>query len=300
MKPIKLFIAILSICFVSFTTASSSDKTGALLWKVSGNGLEKPSYLLGTLHLASKATFDSIPGAMKMLEESEQVVGELVISELMAQTVKLQQAGMMPADTTYDMLYTEEEYKKVSDGIKEHLGADLSQLGVLKPNLIQISVISLMYQKIIPDFNANEAMDGYVQQYASSVGKDILALETIENQIDVLFNNTSLKRQAELLLCFFEHFGEAQDDAIKLVYAYKRADFAAMEAMFNDTDGTCPSTQAEMDAMLKNRNDNWIKKLPEIMSGKSSFIAVGAGHLVGEYGLLAQLEKLGYTIEPVK
>ena len=298
MKPIKLLFAILSICFVAFTTASSSNKmTGSLLWKVSGNGLEKPSYILGTLHLASKAKLDSIPGATQMLEQSEQIVGELVMTEMMAQAFKIQQAGMMPADTTYKMLYTEEEYKKVSDGIKEYMGVDLSQVGILKPSLIQTSIILLMYQKFFPNFNANEAMDGYVQQYASSVGKEILALETIENQIDILFNQSSLKRQAEVLLCLFEYPEKSQESAAKLIDAYNSADFEALEAMFNDTEGPCPSTQAEIDAMLKHRNDNWVKKLPEIMAKKSSFIAVGAGHLVGESGILTQLEKLGYTVE---
>ena len=301
MKPIKLFVAILSVCFAAFTTGySSNDKTNALLWKVSGNGLEKPSYILGTLHVAPKAKLDSIPGAMQMLESCERVVGELVMSDAMAQISIIQQAGMMPTDTTYEMLYTEDEYQKVSNGIKECTGVGLDHVSMFKPGMIRTSVSLFMCRKYFPDFDVNEAMDNYVQQYAYSVGKDVIGLETIDDQIDALYRSSSLKRQAELLLCLFEYFEETWKSSEKLIDAYNSADLAAIEAISNDVEDPCPSTQTELDALNKNRNDNWIKKLPEIMSEKSSFIAVGAAHLVGESGLLTQLEKLGYKIEPVK
>ena len=38
------------------------------------------------------------------------------------------------------------------------------------------------------------------------------------------------------------------------------------------------------DLLLNNRNKNWVKQLKEIMKNESVFVAVGAGHLVGEKG----------------
>jgi len=301
MKPIKLFFAILAICYFTSTAGySSNNEKDALLWKVSGNGLEKPSFILGTLHLASKSKLDSIPGANKALENCEQVVGELVMSEMMAQVSKIQQAGMMSADTTYQMLYTEEEFKKVSEGIKEYIGVDLNQVGMLKPSMIQTTIVMFMYQKFFSDYNPNEAMDNYVQQYASTEGKDIIGLETIEDQINALFNTSSLKRQAEILLCLFEHTEESLVSAAELIDAYNRADLTTLEAMINDTEGPCSGNQAENDALINNRNKIWAEKLPGIMAEKSCFIAVGAGHIVGESGILTLLEKAGFKVEPVK
>jgi uncharacterized protein YbaP (TraB family) len=52
--------------------------------------------------------------------------------------------------------------------------------------------------------------------------------------------------------------------------------------------------------LIKNRNDNWMKKLPGIVGNQSTFIAVGALHLPGKDGLIKQLQQKGYTLTPIK
>jgi hypothetical protein len=54
------------------------------------------------------------------------------------------------------------------------------------------------------------------------------------------------------------------------------------------------------DLLLKNRNKNWVKQLKEIMKNKSVFVAVGAGHLVGDTGLIRLLKKAGYNVVPLQ
>ena len=54
------------------------------------------------------------------------------------------------------------------------------------------------------------------------------------------------------------------------------------------------------DLLLNNRNKNWVKQLKEIMKNKSVFVAVGAGHLVGDAGLISLLKKAGYNVEPLE
>ena len=54
------------------------------------------------------------------------------------------------------------------------------------------------------------------------------------------------------------------------------------------------------DILLTNRNKNWVKKIKPIMDSKNLFIAVGAGHLGGEQGLIDLLRKEGYEVEGVK
>ena len=53
------------------------------------------------------------------------------------------------------------------------------------------------------------------------------------------------------------------------------------------------------DILLNDRNKKWVKELKEIMKKESVFVAVGAGHLTGEYGLINLLKKEGYTVEPL-
>ena len=92
----KSFIgAVIFIC-VAFSANAQ------LLWKVSGNGLTQPSYIIGTHHLAPFSIMDSIAGLQKAMNETQQVYGELKMSEMQSPATmgKMQKAMMIESDTT--------------------------------------------------------------------------------------------------------------------------------------------------------------------------------------------------------
>ena len=65
----KSFIgAVIFICVALSANAQ-------LLWKVSGNGLSSPSYIMGTHHLAPLSVKDGIAGLQKAMDETQQVYG---------------------------------------------------------------------------------------------------------------------------------------------------------------------------------------------------------------------------------
>ena len=62
----------------------------------------------------------------------------------------------------------------------------------------------------------------------------------------------------------------------------------------------CPMSEEKKEKMLDDRNQAWLKKIPGLLKTNSNLIVVGAGHLPGKEGLLYQLAKMGYLVEPVK
>ena len=67
-----------------------------LLYKISGNGLEKPSYIIGTHHLANTGFINKIPGVTDALTNTEQMYGELPWDNMMnPDSVKYMQAAMI-------------------------------------------------------------------------------------------------------------------------------------------------------------------------------------------------------------
>jgi uncharacterized protein YbaP (TraB family) len=207
----------------------------------------------------------------------------------------------MPADTTYHQLYSDADYAFVSKQLTPFFGVGLDQVGQMKPAILNMVVSVSMYAKVIPSLDPSSALDVYVQQEALKAQKPVIGLETADVQIAVL-NSPSLQRQAEELLCNLKNMDSVVAHEItKVINAYNKADLNALSELFSSPEeGPCPSTKEEMDVMIKNRNDAWIKKLPAIMQEKSAFIAVGAGHLVGEVGLLYQLQQAGYKIEAIR
>ena len=132
-----------------------------LLWKISGNGLQKPSYIIGTYHLAPVSFTDSIKGLKEAMASTEQVYGEIVTADMMKpeNLAKMQAAMMLPDGQTLDKLYTADEMTRINAMIKSIMGVDMSnpivsqQLGKMTPQALQTQLAVLIYLKKHPSFN---------------------------------------------------------------------------------------------------------------------------------------------------
>ena len=295
-KSVLLLMLLIATCGVYAQT--EANKSGSVLWKISGKDLSKPSYLFGTLHFKSGEYLDSIPGATAAFKSCEQVVGEIPLADMGALQMQMMQAMQMKPDTTYKMLYSEEDYKFVSEKLSSLMGFGLEQMGSMKPAALQLTVVALAYSKFFPEMNPTNTLDIRIQTDAAKEQKPILGLETIDSQIYALFGVMNLQRQADVLLCGLKNMDKSLESASELIDSYNRGDLNKLYESLEEP-GDCPSTTTEKNAINKDRNDAWMLKLPEIMKDKSSFIAVGALHLAGKDGLLNLLEKAGYKIEPV-
>lgn len=293
----KSFIgAILFICVAISANAQ-------LLWKVTGNGLDAPSYIMGTHHLAPFSIMDSIAGLRQAMRETQQVYGELKMSELESPaTMQLMQKSMMiDSDTTLTTLFSPEDYATVNKFCKENMMMDLSMAPKLKPAYLLNNVVVMAYVKHVGKFNPQEQLDTFFQSQASKNGKKVDGLETPEFQFNLLFNGASLQRQAQLLMCTLHNIDSEVENIKKLTDAYMRQDLRTMlEISEQRKDNQCDPLPGEEDAMIFNRNKAWAEKLPAILKAAPTFVAVGALHLPGEKGLLNLLKKQGYTVEPVK
>jgi uncharacterized protein YbaP (TraB family) len=306
MKTItSAILAVILLLSVSLTVSSQTGGkyTGALLWKVSGNGLSKPSYILGTHHLTHVSFVDNIPGLRDVMANTQQTVGELLLSDEAGMQQKVQAAAMMPAGESYSKLLSAEDARALDEGLKSLVGAGLDQFGQFKPGMISMIYTITLYTKLYPEFNPmpHEAIDSYVQRIAKENGKSVLGLESVDDQIYALFEAEPLKDQAESLVCSIKTRDLAKDQLDKLNAYYKAGDLTGMYNMaFNNPDEPCKVSQAQQNAINRDRNDKWVEKLPAIMEDNSNLIAVGALHLAGEEGILNQLATKGYTVEPVK
>jgi uncharacterized protein YbaP (TraB family) len=280
-----------------------------LLWKISGNGLQKPSYIIGTYHLANVSFTDSIKGLKAAMDATEQVYGEIVMADMASpeNIQKMQAAMMLPDGQTLDKLFTTDEMTRINALVKSVLGVDMTnpmvsqQLGKLTPYALQVQLGVLIYLKKHPGFNPNEGFDSYFQKEAAAKGKDVGGLETFDFQINTLYKSTTMERQKQLLLCLADNLEFNEEQTENIVKAFFTQDLDGIEkAMDAKLNNTCDGTPEEKETLIYSRNDNWMKQMPEIMKQKATLFAVGAGHLPGERGLLAQLKKAGYTVEGVK
>ena len=281
--------------------AATLGAQAQLLWKVSGNGLDKPSYLFGTYHLASLGIKDSIAALPQVQQDVQQVYGEIIMADMMKPEtlMQMQQQMMLPADTTLKSLFSPAEFETITQAVQEYLKVDIALLDRMKPAALMQQLTVLFYLKHTPGYNPQEQLDASFQQDATKAGKKVGGLETVQSQMDILFNKP-LRRQAEDLYCFLSNPAKAERQAKELIAAYAAQDLDTVLRLIEEKEGTkCDPTPEEMAQLLYDRNHNWAKQMPALMQAAPTLFVVGAGHLPGEQGLIKLLQGKGYTVEPL-
>lgn len=297
MKTMKRLTLVLGLLLVA--TAVHAQ----LLWKVTGNGLGRPSYILGTHHMAPSTMIDQIKGMNEAIAGCDIVVGEVEKDSLMSPEVqaRMAQAMVAPLDSTLDKVLTPADYgivEKVFNKYFGTLGMKLKQVNNLKPSAISTQMQAMQAIKYFPNFDANSLIDVMVQTRANEAGRPSVGLESVDEQINLLFNG-SIANQAKGLVeaCKQDEFFQVQSAA--LADAYLAQDLDKLLAVMTDTTMGGDSEE-EMEVLIYSRNRSWAEKLKVIMPERACLVCVGAGHLPGEQGLLQLLRNAGYTVEPMK
>ena len=282
--------------FTSLYAQSGKQKPleKSLLWEISGNGLTKPSYLYGTIHMICKddaALGDSLVAA---IERSDRVYFEVDMDNLMEMLSAFKDFKMRN-DTTLADLLSKEDYEKVKQYMESKSALlPFSQLETYKPMLAS----SLLMESGI-GCEESVAMEQLILEVAKKNRKRIEGLETMSYQASI-FDSIPYKLQAQQLLKYVKDDGDksgSDKQFDEMIEAYKEQDIEKLGKFVATDDGGLGNYE---DILIYHRNRNWVEKLKKIMPEKALTIAVGAGHLAGEKGVIKLLRKEGYTVRPIK
>lgn len=272
--------------------------TAQLLWEVSGNGLPYKSYLFGTHHLVSAAYLDSVDGVYRAFNDCRAVVGEVVVDDPTL-LKKMTDGARMPNYITMRELFSDSDYVRVDSALRSVLGMGLSELAGLKPAMISNLYALELYRRQSPEQSDDWQLDSFFQQVAAQKNIPVVGLETVDDQIALLYNAQTLQRQAFLLVGAVEQ-SDGTAEMAHMNQLYRQGDLDGLLALYNSDTTRYALTQQEKFGMLDERNDTWARRLPTLMHERPCFVAVGALHLAGENGLIALLRKAGYKVKPVK
>src|SRR5690349_12217254 len=168
----KRISSMLLMSFLSVAAFTQTNKDNTLLWKISGNGLDKPSYLFGTIHMLCSDDALLSKNMKKAINECDEVYFEVDMDnlfEMMGAIGKMKMIG----DTTLKDLLSEAEYKKVKDYFEEK-GTMLpfSMLETFKPML----AASTLEQGSMP-CDKTAMMEQVIMDEAKGYNKKIKGLE---------------------------------------------------------------------------------------------------------------------------
>lgn len=294
MKKISLLLMLISV---------SIGTKAQLLWEISGNGLDKPSYVFGTHHISPLSIIDSISGFNQAMNNAEQVYGEVVMDFMKDSIIlqRIQQASLLPGDTTIQNLTTKEQYDSMDVKLKQLMGIGLKMVEKLKPAVLNTQIAFILYIKFIKGFNLQQQLDEWIQTKAREQGKKVGGLEDLDFQINLLYNSQSLQRQTEQLYCTLMHLDLIAQQSQRIADAYINQDLDLVEKLLNEKTGdACDALPEEEESINYGRTAKWVKPMSSIMKEKPTLFVVGCGHLPGERGILNLLKEEGYVIKPIR
>jgi uncharacterized protein YbaP (TraB family) len=229
-----------------------------------------------------------------ILNEITQVITEVGDDEI--DTASLLYAAQMKIDEYYSFNDSAKE-KMVENYLYDNFGQIAHMYYRIKPMfwyfLIQYDFMSKLNSS--PNAKSFLSIDEYFLRKGLEMNKKVDGFETYDEQIALLFDSISVKRQCEMLTDYVNNIQINNRYINFLDTCYKKLD---AECLSNLEIYKLYNTE-EKKLFLDNRNLRWVKEIPYYINNNPSLIAVGFAHLHGSNGLIELLRKQGYTLKPI-
>lgn len=275
--------ALLSL-LLSFPVILFAQKT--ILWKVSEKSTNHVSYLLGTEHLLDRSYVDSLPVLAESLKKCE-----LVITEVNKDSARIQELYNR-RESSYKLkeIMSDKDIELISFALSYSTAKDWSKFtpGEL---FAKLSAYTEGYEMGVKPGQIR--IDDYIQILAKNNNKrsiyfeyDSVQMELLRKATEVIDWNYFKKNIGKWLDKYRNPSGD-----IKATKLYKQFYQFELNYAF---DAKCSG-----DILLEKRNDEWVKQLLGYFKENNCFVAVGLSHLGKQCGLIQQLKRAGYEVEPI-
>ncbi len=269
----------------------AQDTPKSLLWKVTGPGVARPSYLFGTAHSRDERAFRFSDSVWIAMGRADVVAGELDLEKGRQNAMAMMNIMLLPDGKKLQDLYAEKEWQRIDAHLKEDLGAMAAMVQRMKPFFVMA-----MLTEAQMGTDREKVLDDHILSTARAQGQRVIGIETFEEQVRAM-DALPLVEQAQMLLEYVDSEGDAAEDLNALIDAYEAQD---LDAMMEITENSGQLPKGMEKALLTERNHRMAHRLDSIMrGGENVFFAVGAAHLPRKDGLITLLRDKGYTVEPV-
>lgn len=277
------------------TPARESGRQG-LIWEAT-RGAQVVT-LVGTMHIGVRP--NEIPnGLWTRLEAADTVVTEVDLSGMNGAIIR--RYLLLPEKNDLKTQLGDKDWTKfkgiVQEAFPQMMEAQLLRMTPLAACSNLMLAEAQLAQKASQDpaessrnVRDEVSMDQYIVEQAREQKKNLKTFESLEEQFSYLDKVFTLEQLREMLA----ESEENRQYYTQLAKSFKEGDSETIDSM------VAMMPEPLRVALLDQRNDNWGRKMPTILSPGKTFMAVGAAHLGGKKGLLNILEAQGFTLKPLK
>lgn len=280
---------LLVVIFFFWAGAGSAQDLTSTLFKITGPGIGKPSYVLGTMHLGDSLVSSQLPKVHDFIVGCDQFSNEIDLTDNPQQMLLLSKL-FLPSEASLDSLYSEKELAFLSNFLSEKMGPAAGMLLTMKPFWVMAAIM-----EVEASIQPKEILDYQLQIIAEEAGIELEPLETMQSQVEAI-DRIPLTEQVDALISFVTDYDDQAAVLAEMTQAYAQGDLFKLQEIYDD--GRFGSEMERL--LIDERNHIMVEKiLDAIEEGTSVFVAVGALHLTGDDGILKMLIEHGYSVDPV-
>ncbi|OGN99227.1 MAG: hypothetical protein A2Y58_02995 [Chloroflexi bacterium RBG_13_51_52] len=275
------------------TQSATVEKGKSFIWKISSDTTSV--YLLGSVHIASQELYPLDKTIEDAFESADYLVVEVNTNNISQDYAVqlLMKYGTYSQGDGFKENVPEDLYNKLDKQFKKY-GIGLALLDEFRPFVIY----NMMSQFILEGlgYKGEYGIDLYFMGKAEKSNIIIMELETTEFQMDLL---SSIPDAIMMLALQYDIDNpETEKYLQELFNAWADGDAEKMETIVFEALIEEPDMAPYYEKMYDQRNFNMTQKIEEYLADDEIyFIVVGAGHMVGENGLINLLKNKGYDVE---
>lgn len=300
----KHFILLFSALVFSFISCSSDvpieelaavgdddivvQNGNSLLWRIEGEGF-KTSYMYGTMHIIDAEYYQFTDKMSNKIKESD-----AIIMEVGGMPNPLETLSLMSLDSgDIRSIFSDEQMRTIVGFFDKKLNTDPDQFFQIYGKMKPFFILQAITQHYFSD--NTESYDLDIMGMANQNNIPLIGLETLEQQLG-FFDVIPSEAMTGLIVESIEDFDKEKKNTLKMMKFY--AD-QKVDKLIPLMEKQSPEFMEFSDIFLYDRNKAWIPKIKNEMETKQCFIAVGAGHLFGDGGLIDLLEKEGLKLTAI-
>lgn len=283
------------------TLAASEVNDGAIFWRVTSTA-GKVSYLYGTFHSTDPQVTSldvAVEAAMNDAETIAVEVANLAPAEVQGFIKKRPELFFAIKTPKLDTLLSPPDFQTVRN-LAVASGMTSSMVPLLKPWFANISLFAMPACEVARVSGGLEVLDNRIAARAKAPGKRLVGLETLSDQYSA-FAKLDLKHQVTLLEDGIENHERLADYYMTSLRLYKERKLGYLLPLSLVMGRDRAKTKAALDEfkthLIDNRNLRMFEAARPLVENGRAFIAVGALHLTGNTGLVAQFKAAGYKVE---
>ncbi len=257
------------------------------------------SYLFGTIHVGQTAFYPLEPQVTRALSDAEKLVIEVDIGDTEAMRLAIMRHGIYPDGQTINRHLSADGSAQLRQAL-QRVGIPFESVARMKPWMV--ANLLLIQEMERNGFPTEQGIEKYFISLAQKQNKPIQELETADYQLS-LFDSMNDAEQEEYLKENLAELanGKAMKKALALIAAWQNADAQALEdALLEMQKGETASDRFLQQVLLDQRNPNMANKVEALLkTDKTSFVAVGALHLLGDKGVPQLLRQRGYQVQKI-